>query len=53
MVQAGLTNQQVANRMALSEGTVRTHLNNIYVRLQVPGRVAAVQQVFGVSDDWP
>jgi len=53
MVQAGLTNLQIANRMELSHGTVRTHLNTIYARLQVTSRTAAVQKVFGPSDGWP
>jgi len=53
MVQTGLTNGQIAHQMELSEGTVQTHLNNIYARLHVPSRTAAVQKVFGVSDSWP
>lgn len=53
MVQDGLTNVQIAHRMQLSAGTVRTHLNNIYARLQVSGRAAAIQKVFGVGDAWP
>jgi len=52
MVRAGLTNGQIARRMQLSEGTVRTHLDNIYVRLDVSSRTAAVHRVFGVADDW-
>lgn len=52
MVQAGLTNLQIAHRMELSEGTVRTHLNNIYARLDVTSRTGAVQRAFGVGDDW-
>lgn len=53
MVQAGLTNLQIAHRMELAEGTVRTHLKNIYARLHVSSRTAAVHMVFGVSDSWP
>jgi DNA-binding CsgD family transcriptional regulator len=53
MVEAGLTNRQVARRMEMSEATVRTHLNNIYARLGVSGRVAAVHAVFGSSEAWP
>ena len=52
-VQTGHTNLQIAHRAGLSEGTVRTHLNNIYARLGVTGRAAAVHRVFGVSEDWP
>jgi hypothetical protein len=32
---AGHTNTQIARRLGLSEGTLRTHLENIYSRLQV------------------
>ena len=53
MVQSGLTNGQIAHRLELAEGTVRTHLNRIYARLEVPSRTAAVQKVFGASDSWP
>jgi DNA-binding CsgD family transcriptional regulator len=41
-VALGYTNTQVARRMGLSEGTVRTHLNHIYERLGVTSRTAAV-----------
>ncbi|TCC57728.1 response regulator transcription factor [Kribbella pittospori] len=41
-VAQGYTNTQIARRMELSEGTVRTHLNHIYERLGVTSRTAAV-----------
>jgi DNA-binding CsgD family transcriptional regulator len=44
-VSEGYTNQQIARRMGLAEGTVRTHLNNIYARLGVSSRTEAVHQV--------
>jgi DNA-binding CsgD family transcriptional regulator len=40
-VSDGYTNGQIARRMNLAEGTVRTHLNRIYQRLDVPSRTAA------------
>jgi DNA-binding NarL/FixJ family response regulator len=46
LVAAGHTNAQIARRLGLSEGTVRTHLENIYSRLQVSGRTAAVTHAF-------
>jgi len=52
MVQAGLSNTQIARHMGLSEGTVRTHLENIYARLDVSSRTAAVHRVFGDGDNW-
>ena len=42
LVAAGCTNSQIARRLGISEGTVRTHLENIYERLQVSSRAAAV-----------
>lgn len=53
MVQAGLTNQQIARRVKLAEGTVRTHLNRIYARLGVTSRTAAVDKVFAFRESWP
>jgi DNA-binding CsgD family transcriptional regulator len=46
LVADGHTNGQIARRMGLSEGTVRTHLENIYGRLQVSSRTAAVLRAF-------
>ncbi len=43
----GYTNAQIARRLDLAEGTVRTHLNRIYQRLDVTSRTAAVQVHFG------
>ena len=42
LVAAGHTNAQIARRLGLSEATVRKHLENIYGRLQVSSRTAAV-----------
>jgi DNA-binding CsgD family transcriptional regulator len=42
LVAAGMTNRQVARRLGLSEGTVRRHLENIFSRLGVTSRTAAV-----------
>ncbi len=46
LVAAGHTNTQIARRLGISEGTVRTHLENIYDRLQVSSRTAAVTRAF-------
>ena len=45
LVAAGHTNTQIARRLGISEGTVRTHLENIYERLGVSSRTAAVTRV--------
>jgi DNA-binding CsgD family transcriptional regulator len=42
LVAAGHTNAQIARRLGISEGTVRTHLEHIYRLLQVSSRNAAV-----------
>jgi DNA-binding CsgD family transcriptional regulator len=46
LVAAGHTNAQIARRLGISEGTVRTHLENIYRLLQVSSRTAAVTRAF-------
>jgi DNA-binding NarL/FixJ family response regulator len=46
LVAAGHTNTQIARRLGISEGTMRTHLENIYERLQVSSRTAAVTRAF-------
>jgi DNA-binding CsgD family transcriptional regulator len=45
LVATGLTNRQISRRLRISEGTVRKHLENIYARLDVTNRVAAVERV--------
>ena len=42
LVVAGYTNGQIGRRLGVSQGTVRIHLQNIYSRLQVSSRTAAV-----------
>jgi DNA-binding CsgD family transcriptional regulator len=46
LIVGGRTNIQIARQLGLSEGTVRTHLENIYSRLQVSNRTAAVIRAF-------
>jgi DNA-binding CsgD family transcriptional regulator len=46
LVAAGHTNAQIARRLGISEGTVRTHLEHIYRLLQVSSRTAAVTRAF-------
>ena len=45
----GVTAREVAERLSLSEATVRSHLSSIYVKLGVSGRVALLAQ-FRASD---
>jgi DNA-binding CsgD family transcriptional regulator len=46
LIATGRTNAQIARRLDVSEGTVRTHLQNIYERLNVSNRIAAVSHAF-------
>jgi DNA-binding CsgD family transcriptional regulator len=46
LVAAGHSNIQIARRLGLSPGTVRKHLENIYGRLQVSSRTAALARAF-------
>ena len=46
LVAAGHTNAQSARRLGVTEKTVGKHLENIYARLQVSSRTAAVTRAF-------
>ena len=46
LLAAGHTNTQIARRLGISEGTVRSHLEHIYERLHVSSRTAAVARAF-------
>ena len=40
MVTAGLRNREIANRLEITEGTVKFHLHSIYEKLRIDGRYA-------------
>ena len=42
----GLTNQQVGTRLGLSARTIKTHVQNLLVKLDVPDRTGAVARAF-------
>ncbi|WP_433174205.1 response regulator [Actinoallomurus sp. CA-150999] len=46
LVAAGTTNRDAAARLLISEATVKTHLVNIYAKLGVGDRAAAVAEAF-------
>jgi len=50
LVAAGLSNRDIAAALVLSEGTVRRHLDNIYQRLGVSNRTAAVTALREMDD---
>jgi DNA-binding NarL/FixJ family response regulator len=45
LVAQGFSNRQISRRLDLSEGTVRTHLENSFARLGVNSRTAAVARL--------
>ena len=45
-VARGKTNQQIAATLYVSPGAVRKHLDNIYAKLDVPNRTAAVRRAY-------
>jgi DNA-binding CsgD family transcriptional regulator len=46
LIDAGLSNAQIARHLHLSDNTVRKHLENIFQRLQVTSRTAALARAF-------
>jgi ATP/maltotriose-dependent transcriptional regulator MalT len=44
LVAAGHTNREAATRLFITEATVKTHLLNIYAKLDVNDRAAAVAE---------
>ena len=43
LVAEGLKREEIASHLFLSEGTVKTHLKNIYQKLEVSGKVSAIK----------
>jgi two-component system, NarL family, nitrate/nitrite response regulator NarL len=43
MVARGLRNREIADKLFISEGTVKVHLHNIYDKLHVDGRMALLR----------
>jgi DNA-binding NarL/FixJ family response regulator len=43
MVAQGLRNRQIAERLSITEGTVKVHLHNIYDKLGLDGRLALLR----------
>ncbi len=43
LVSRGLTREEIAAKLLLSQGTVKTHMKNIYQKLEVNGKIAAIK----------
>lgn len=48
-VAQGKTNAEVATELWVAESTVKKHLENVYAKLGVPGRAAAVARLYGTA----
>ncbi|MBB2891723.1 response regulator [Flexivirga oryzae] len=46
LIASGLTNREIARRLVVSEGTVKTHINNLFAKAGVRDRAAAVTFAF-------
>lgn len=49
LVGKALTNAQIGRQLSISEGTVKRHLHNIFVKLQAVSRLDAVQKAVELS----
>lgn len=47
LVGQGLTNQEIADALHISESTVKTHLHHVFQKLDVPSRAAALRSFLG------
>ncbi len=45
LMAAGLSNQEIAGRLFISLNTVKTHISNIYLKLDVKRRTQAIQKM--------
>jgi len=46
LIATGLTNQEIARKLFISEGTVKTHINNLFAKIGARDRAQAVAYAF-------
>jgi DNA-binding NarL/FixJ family response regulator len=49
LMHAGLSNQQIADKLFISENTIKKHISNIFQKLQVERRTEAVKKALELS----
>ena len=53
LLEAGLSNKEIARRLSISEGTVKLHLHAIYQRLGISTRGKLIAFFFGRKPNEP
>ncbi|GCE11068.1 LuxR C-terminal-related transcriptional regulator [Tengunoibacter tsumagoiensis] len=49
LIAAGLSNQEIAQKLVVTVSTIKTHLNNIYAKLHVHTRLQAVTRAYDLG----
>jgi len=49
LMHEGLSNQQIADKLFISENTIKKHISNIFMKLQVERRTEAVRKALELS----
>lgn len=49
LIQQGLSNQQIADKLFLSENTIKKHISNIFLKLNVERRTEAIKRAQELS----
>ncbi len=44
LIDAGLSNQQIANKLFLAESTIKKHVSNLFLKLDVERRTEAIKK---------
>lgn len=52
LIAAGLANAEIATRLFIGENTVKTHINNVFAKIDARNRTDAVRYAYrtGASD---